>query len=208
MPTGESKRVWSTFFIKFWRIKTINHKQKKEAKKHYRKVVRKRDKVLVTILKENLGILWSMNLSEWNWREKDFWAGNGCKNPCEYKRNVTIEYYMVTLYLLLFSWHHCSLFIRVSAFFFHFSLRWKLKVSLANKNNNQKKLSSKPLHLILTVMFCRFSLNSEVKKNCDLKTTHNAFWGCCMLFLHFFWQFFFKQQYTNCVMSDSCFLRK
>ena len=102
-------------------LKQENNKQKKEAKKHYRKVVRKRDKVLVTILKDNLGILWSMNLSEWNWREKDFWAGNGLKNPCEYKRNITIEYYMVTLYLLLFSWHHfhCSLESVRSFFIFH-----------------------------------------------------------------------------------------
>lgn len=79
MPTGESKRVWSTFFIKFWRIKTINHKQKKEAKKHYRKVVRKRDKVLVTILKDNLGILWSMNLSEWTGEKRTFEQGMDTK---------------------------------------------------------------------------------------------------------------------------------
>lgn len=201
MPTGESKRVWSTFFIKFWRIKTINHKQKKEAKKHYRKVVRKRDKMLVTILKDNLGILWSMNLSEWNWREKDFWAGNGYKNPCEYKRNVTIEYYMVTLYLLLFSWHHCSLFIRVSAFFFHFSLRWKLKVSLANKNNNQKKTviqtpTSHPYSDVLQI-FLKFW--GQEKLTWKLPTMLSGVVAC------FFCTFL---AVTNCVMSDSCFLRK
>lgn len=94
--------------------------KKKRLRNITEKLVRKRDKVLVTILKDNLSILWSMNLSEWNWREKDFWAGNGYKNPCEFKRNVTLEYYMVTLYLLLFSWHHfhCSLESVCSFFIF------------------------------------------------------------------------------------------